>query len=33
MKMTDFLGNNYDKLLQIFNSLKIGVWITDGDGK
>lgn len=32
MKYSEFLNDNYDIMLKIFDSMKIGVWITDGEG-
>jgi len=32
MKYSEFLRENYDKLLKIFNCMSVGVWITDAEG-
>lgn len=33
MKYSEFLKENYHVLLDIFNCMRIGIWITDGNGK
>lgn len=32
MRYSEFLKENYDVMLSIINCMRIGVWITDGDG-
>lgn len=32
MKYSEFLNQNYDMLLRYFDSMRVGVWITDGKG-
>lgn len=33
MKYSEFLNENYDTLLDIFNCMRVGVWITDSSGE
>lgn len=32
MKYSDFLKDNYEMMLEIFNHMRVGIWITDSEG-
>ena len=32
IKYSEFLKNSYDEILDIVNCMRVGVWITDGEG-
>lgn len=33
MKLDEFVKDNYSMLLRIFNAIKVGIWVTDGEGR